>query len=474
MAGASPSSQKPRLVIAGASGFVGQALIPSLIDRFEVVALSRSNRLKQAGVICLPCDLFSLLQIEQALQGADYAIYLVHSMLPAKLTQASFSDMDLILADNFARAAAKAGVKQILYLGGLIPDTGDLSRHLASRLEVEHVLASRNVPVTALRAGLILGAGGSSFRIMHRLVKKLPIMLCPKWTTTRTQPISLIDVVAMIQFCLARPETFGQTYDIGGPEVMTYVEMMTRTAAELGQKVRIFTVPLLSPRLSVAWVCLISGAQRELVRPLVESLRHPMVCRSRELQERAGNQAQPFASAIAIAVKEELAGKEEKQGIREHLGRVNAVSREAGYVVSIQRLPLPKGRDAVWVAQEYARWLPRLLRFIIKVEADASFNLCFRLTGLSSPLLRLEFSADRSTPDRPLFYIRGGILAGKPVPEHHRSPARLEFRETPDRKYVMAAIFNFRPRLPWFLYRLTQAPVHLWVMTMFGRHLAQT
>ncbi|MFM8230130.1 MAG: NAD-dependent epimerase/dehydratase family protein, partial [Chthoniobacterales bacterium] len=170
------TASRPTVVVAGASGFVGMALLPVLAENFDVVALSRSANPELPRVRWTRCDLFSLLQTERALQGADYVVYLVHSMLPARLTQARFEDMDFILADNFARSAARAGVKQIVYLGGIIPNDAQLSRHLASRLEVERVLSARGVPVTSLRAGLIVGPRGSSFRIMLRLVRRSPVL----------------------------------------------------------------------------------------------------------------------------------------------------------------------------------------------------------------------------------------------------------------------------------------------------------
>ena len=138
------------------------------------------------------CDLFSLAQTELAVHGADVAVYLVHSMLPAaRLTQASFEDTDLLLADNFARACAKSGIRRVVYLGGLIPRADGLSRHLQSRLEVERVLASRGAQVVSLRAGLVLGGEGSSFQMLMTLVQRLPVMICPAWLATPTQPIAI-------------------------------------------------------------------------------------------------------------------------------------------------------------------------------------------------------------------------------------------------------------------------------------------
>ena len=157
----SNSNKRPRVVIAGGSGFVGQALADRLRGEYEVVSMSRSGASRVPNVRGVACDLFSMLQTEEAVAGADYAVYLVHSMNPtARLTQANFEDLDLIMADNFARACARGGVKQIVYLGGLIPDNTNLSRHLESRLETERALGAHGTPVTAVRAGLIIGGRG--------------------------------------------------------------------------------------------------------------------------------------------------------------------------------------------------------------------------------------------------------------------------------------------------------------------------
>lgn len=216
--------ERPTVVIAGANGYIGRNLIKELMKNADIIALSRSTPKRQPEnqqIIWRSCDLFSVIETEESLRGADYAIYLVHSMLPsARLTQGSFEDMDLILADNFAQAAEKNGVKQIVYLSGLIPDTDDLSRHLKSRLEVEKVLGSYNVPLTTLRAGLIVGPRGSSFPILVKLVKRLPIMLLPKWTNTLTHPIALQDVLHAIKQCIGNQTVFNRPIDIGGPDVI--------------------------------------------------------------------------------------------------------------------------------------------------------------------------------------------------------------------------------------------------------------
>ena len=391
-------------------------------------------------------------------------------MLPARLTQARFEDMDFILADNFARSAARAGVKQILYLGGIIPDDARLSRHLASRLEVERVLAARGVPVTSLRAGLIVGPQGSSFRMVARLVDRSPVLLCPHWTRSMTQPVGLRDVVSLLRYCVGREEMFGRAFDLGGPEVMTYVDLMRRTAERLGKKRCIIAVPFIPTRLSVLGMRMITGAHRELVAPLVESLRHAMVAHSPTLQERAGVVAQSFDEALDEALPAEKVASEEAD---HHLARRHVHSEEGLYVCSIQRLPLPPGYDAIWVAREYARWLPSFFKRVLRVTVDEHLNLVFRITGVRRPLLELSYSSNRSSADRPLYYITGGLLVRLGDVPDGRAPARLEFRESPDRRSVLAAIFNYSPALPWWFYRLTQAPIHLLVMKLFGWHLAR-
>jgi uncharacterized protein YbjT (DUF2867 family) len=468
--GMTEQDKRPVVAVAGASGFVGSALLPALTGDFDVVALRRTPATELPGVRWQRCDLFSLLQTERALEGADYAVYLVHSMLPARLTQARFEDMDFILADNFARAAARAGVKQILYLGGIIPDDARLSRHLASRLEVERVLAARGVPVTSLRAGLIVGPQGSSFRMVARLVDRSPVLLCPHWTRSMTQPVGLRDVVSLLRYCVGREEMYGRAFDLGGPEVMTYVDLMRRTAERLGKKRWIIAVPFIPTRLSVLGMRMITGAHRELVAPLVESLRHAMVAHSPTLQERAGVVAQSFDEALDEALPAEKVASEEAD---HHLARRHVHSEEGLYVCSIQRLPLPPGYDATWVAREYARWLPSFFKRVLRVTVDEHLNLVFRVTGVRRPLLELSYSSNRSSADRPLYYITGGLLVRLADVPDGRAPARLEFRESPDRRSVLAAIFNYSPALPWWFYRVTQAPIHLLVMKLFGWHLAR-
>ena len=449
-----------KVVIAGASGFIGKLLAPKLAEDFEVIGLSRSKSIALPHVSFRECDLFSLLDAKNGLAGADYAVYLVHSMMPsARLTQGSFEDMDLIVADHFARAAQSAGIKQIIYLSGIIPDVPVLSTHLRSRLEVEKTLSSYGMPVTTLRAGLILGPEGSSFQILRRLVGRLPIMVSPAWTATKTEPVADQDVVALIKFCVGNEKVFGETYDIGSGDVISYREMMATTAAVMGKKVVVIPVPVFSPGLSRLWVSLVTGAPKALVKPLIQSLRYPMIAHERTLQTLAGLTPTNFVDALKRSVAR---GKGNLAQPRAFLGENGKL---VGDVRSVQRLPLPPGKNAEWVAKEYLRWLPGIFPALLRVDVFEDGTAEFRIKFLKKPLLILKRSAELSTPDRQLLYIRGGLLA------QSVGRGRLEFLETRGLNSILAAVHEYRPSLPWLIYSLTQAKVHAWVMFSFRNHL---
>lgn len=464
---------RPTLVIAGATGFVGTELRRALRERFRLVCLTRSKsgiamQPAESGEVWRTCDLFSLLELEQSLAGADYAIYLVHSMMPsARLLQGTFADLDLIMADNFARAAQQCGLKQILYMGGLIPPMEELSPHLASRLEVEEALGSGATPVTALRAGLVVGPGGSSFRIVVNLVKRLPVMLLPGWTQTRTQPVAIQDVVRAVCEAIGNPLYFGNHYDIGGPDVMTYRDMLARTARAMGRKRLFIGIPFFSTRLSKLWVAMLGGASRYLVGPLVDSLRHPMIAYDNPLLEHIKPGRIGFEDSLAAALGP--SGKlvsNPRDRIRRRDDRDIRIERR---VRSVQRMRLPANRNAVWVAEEYFRWLPRVLRPFIKSWSPHPDTRRLSLLLKKWVLIEFTLSRQRSSPDRQLHYITGGFLANY----KHNRKGRIEFREMLDRRCLIIAIHDFTPMLPWFLYRRTQAVFHLWVMWRFDRHLAR-
>ena len=463
----------PLVAVAGASGFVGQALASTLAKRLRVVGISRAIPREAAPAFAewRRADLFNLREAEAALEGAKYAVYLVHSMMPsARLTQGSFADLDLVCADNFARAAKHAGVEQIVYLGGLIPEgPGELSPHLESRLEVETTLGAYGVPVTVLRAGMVIGGGGSSFQMLERLVKRLPAMICPAWTRTRMQPVAVDDVVKLLAFAVGEAACFGQIFDVGAPEAMSYRELMALTAELLGVRRPMVPVPLFTPALSRLWVSLITGAPKALAGPLVESLRHEMVARDHRLADMAGLTPTPARTALEQALAFE-SKKRTRPSADSSPPATVAPIRERPHVRSVQRMQLPAGRDAAWAADEYARWIPRGLRGLLRVEVDPDRTCRFYFGSMKRSLLELTYAGDRSYPDRQLFYVTGGLLTSTRVTNGGR--ARFELRQVLDRRTLVTAIHDYRPRLPWYVYRATQARVHAAVMEAFGRHLA--
>ncbi len=448
------------IVIAGASGYIGKAVMPKLLERFpeaQITAIARSRQeSSDPRITWRSCDLFSLKSLEQALPPRiDLAIYLVHSMGPtAHLDQGSFADYDLILADNFARAVRRSGIRQIIYLGGIIPQAEKISLHLTSRLEVENTFNQYGLPLTVFRAGLILGEQGSSFQILLKLVQRLPFMICPHWTQTLTSPVDLDTVLNAIAAAALEPGHAGKIYDLAACRPLTYVDMMSETARKMGKRRRFLPVPFFTPTLSRLWVSLITNTPKNLVYPLVESLEHPMVAREDHLFSRAGLDKSYFDLLDEVSLRI-------KPGSSFFRFKANS-----GTVRSIQRLPLPPGRDAQWVMDQYLQWLPRYLSPFIKAKVDGA-RVRFSVFAARPVLLELELSRERSSDDRVLLYITGGWLASR----HDRG--RLEFRVTRDGQSVLAAIHEFRPSLPWFIYILTQARLHLLVMHAFARHLGK-
>lgn len=456
---------KPTIVVAGASGFIGKALCKDLAQENNVIGLSRINRKTTDNIQWKACDLFSLKQTEQAVAGADLAVFLVHSMMPqARLIQGRFDDFDVIIADNFARACQTAGVKKIVYLGGIIPE-GKLSRHLESRKEVESVLASHGVPVVVIRAGLVVGAGGSSFQMMVNLVKRLPVMVCPAWTFTRGQPVSLEDTVAVLKRSVLDQKLESSVWDIGGPDQLAYSEMMSILAELYGLKRIFFHTSIVSVQISRLWLTVVTGYPKELVSPLIQSLRSPMLVGDRDLFKHYGITPKSFRQCIKEIVEGTRAISDSTKN--------SAPKQVADNIVcSMQRLVLPHEKDVKWVADEYGRWLVRFMFPLIVVETDhhGHFDFVIRWFVFFGPkihFLHLHYDTTRSSESRRLYYIKGGLLLSRNA---HES-GRLEFRRLPNGRDVMAAIFNFRPSLHWWIYKFTQAQVHLWVMRNFGRHL---
>lgn len=467
-----PAPARETIVIAGARGFVGRALLEPLCASAHVIGLSRSNTRPSdspESVEWRAADLFRLKDLEHALEGADRAIYLVHSMQPsARLVQGTFADLDLLLADNFARAAATAGIRQIVYVGGLLPDRHAASPHLQSRAEVAEALGSHGVPVTTLRAGIIVGAGGPSLWILVNLVRRLPAMVLPSWTESRSHPIAIADVVRAVKLALRSPERFRGAFDIGGATVLTYREMMATVARVLKRRLVMINVSLFSPRLSTLWVQVFGSAPRTLVAPLVRSLEHDLVAQPNPLQDEIANGALDFETALRESIDAGRLRSEPTSSIRLDAAS-RAALRASRRVRSVQRLPLPAGRSASWAAREYTRFLPSFWWPLIKVGTRSDGTALLSIRGVPRPMIELRLAVERSAPDRQVFDITGGLL----VRRGYLGGARFEFREVLGGRALIAAIHDYPPALPWSVYQWTQTLAHLLVMRGFARHLAR-
>jgi len=271
--------------VTGATGYIGGRLVPQLLERGHAVRVLARDSRKLAGrpwsglpaVEIVEGDAADADGLAEAMSGCGAAYYLIHSMIAAG---GEYAERDRSLARIFAAAAERAGIERILYLGGL-GELGDgLSEHLRSRRETERELASGPVPVTVLRAAMIIGSGSASFEILRYLVERLPLMVTPRWVDTPSQPIAVRDALRYLVQCLDVPETAGRTLDIGGPDVLTYREIIRIMADARGLRRPIIPVPVLTPRLSSLWIHLVTPLSSRIARPLAEGLRNPVVCRN--------------------------------------------------------------------------------------------------------------------------------------------------------------------------------------------------
>jgi uncharacterized protein YbjT (DUF2867 family) len=286
-----------KIAVFGATGTVGQALLPLLAEQHDVVALSRRPHEPTDGVEWAVADASDAASLRPVFGGVDVAYYLVHS-----LGSRDFEQRDRAAAENVAREAERAGLRQLVYLGGLGDESPELSRHLRSRAETPAVLASGSVPVTTLRAAMVIGAGSAAFETIVALVDRLPGMICPRWVSTRTQPIALADIAAYLAGAAGRDDLLGQSLDAGGPDVMTYRGMMERVARIRGKHPLIVEVPVLSPRLSSYWLHLVTPVQADVARPLIEGLRTETVAHDDRLRRLVPVPLTPFDDAARAAL----------------------------------------------------------------------------------------------------------------------------------------------------------------------------
>ncbi|MBD3551243.1 MULTISPECIES: SDR family oxidoreductase [Streptomyces] len=286
-----PDGSAPRCLVTGATGYIGGRLVPALLDAgYRVRALARTpQKLRDYPwadrVEVVRGDVTDADSLAEAMRDVDVAYYLVHALGSG----ADFEETDRRAARNFGERARAAGVSRIVYLGGLTPSgvpERDLSPHLRSRAEVGHLLLDSGVPTAVLRAAIVIGSGSASFEMLRYLTERLPLMVTPSWVRTRIQPVAVRDVIRYLVGCASLPAEVNRAFDIGGPDVMTYRDMMQRYARVAGLRRRlILPVPVLTPTLSSRWVGLVTPVPSSIARPLTESLRHEVVCREHDIKE---------------------------------------------------------------------------------------------------------------------------------------------------------------------------------------------
>jgi uncharacterized protein YbjT (DUF2867 family) len=293
-----------KILLTGATGYIAQRLLPVLLEKGHeaICCLRDKNRFNAESFISpnlsvIEVDFLKEETLKNIPKDIDAAYYLIHSMAS---TTGDFTTMEATAAQNFVAAIQNTAAKQIIYLSGIVNET-QLSKHLQSRKNVEAILASSSIPLTTLKAGIIVGSGSASFEIIRDLVEKLPIMIAPRWLNTACQPIAIRNVIEFLSGVLFRKETFNNSYDIGGPDVLSYKQMLLQFAEVRGLKRRIIVVPVMTPKLSSYWLYFVTSTSYTLAKNLVDSMKVEVVCKRNNLAELLGIQLINYKKAIAMA-----------------------------------------------------------------------------------------------------------------------------------------------------------------------------
>lgn len=294
-----------KILLTGATGYIGKRLLPVLIENgYEVVCCVRDKkRFPSEGIYNHPnvslfeVDFLKDIPTSDSIKDIDAAYYLIHSM---SSNIKDFETLEVISANNFVNLIQQTSVKQIIYLGG-ITNEEKLSKHLASRKKVEEILSRSGIPLTSIKAGIIVGSGSASFEIIRDLVEKLPVMITPKWLNTKHQPIAIRNVLEYLTGVLLKKETFNKSYDVGGPDVLSYKQMLLQFADVRKLKRYIFTIPVMTPRLSSYWLYFVTSTSYMLAINLVNSMKIEVVARDNSLEKMLGIKPISYKEAVRLA-----------------------------------------------------------------------------------------------------------------------------------------------------------------------------
>jgi len=475
--GIRPGASPAVTLVFGASGYIGSNLVPFLVRQGHRVRAVSRNRAVLEGrewpdVECVGADVLQPQTLAPALQDVDVAFYLVHSMAAG----ANFGLLDLQAAANFRDAAASAGVRRIVYLGGLIPEQPE-SAHLQSRYETGQVLREGPVPVTEVRAGMIIGPGSAAFEVMRDLVNNLPVMITPRWVFSRSPPIALPDLLTYLDAVANLPQAAGQIYDAAGPELLTYADIMRRLACMLGRSIIIIPVPVLTPRLSSYWLRLVTTVPVNIARALIDGLKHDVLANSAPLQALVPIQLHSLEESIAAALAAERDHDIPAHWVEGSIRCRNFEPKYAYYAKQATGACISSApADALW-------------RVICRVGSDRDYfalNPLWWLRGAADWLVGgPSFRRRRRDPDE----LRLGdvvdawrVIALQPERKltlllEMKLPGAgvLEFEIVPsgDSREVRATAY-FHPAGVWgLLYWYPLAPFHLWIFKAMTREIAR-
>ena len=472
-----------KILLTGANGYIGMRLLPQLLELGHqiVCAVRDSNRLSIDAQTRKKVEVVEIDFLDEYKPGVipkdiDAAYYLIHSMTGSTL---DFDEKEAIAAQNFNRYLFETSCQQVIYLSGIVNEK-KLSKHLSSRKNVEDILYRGSFNLTVLRAGIIVGSGSSSFEIIRDLCEKLPVMVTPKWVLTKSQPIAIRDVNIFLTKVLGHKKTYNQSFDIGGPDILTYKEMLHQYARVRGFKNWIFTVPVMTPKLSSYWLYFVTSTSYKLAMNLVDSMKMEVVARDKRLQELLGTKTHSYQEAIEMAFKkiaQNLVVSSWKDSIasgqvQEDLGKYIQVPKY-GVLRDVQKLAISNDQRAlenIWriggeTGWYYGSWLWKIRGFLDKLNGGPGLR-----RGRTHP--------DKIFPGDALDFWRV-LLADKKGKRlllfaEMRLPgeAWLEFKI--DNNNVLHQVATFRPKgLKGRLYWYSVLPFHYFIFGGMIRNIAK-